>query len=93
MSVPECLRLYRELGDKLFGHKRLIGYLGGTKYPSEPLEKSVIEVVRDFCKEHRTGIGRKSTPGCTGEDPFWWTRLGDPSSDNSINVDWHICQA
>ncbi|QIW99781.1 hypothetical protein AMS68_005299 [Peltaster fructicola] len=51
MTVPECLELYREVGESLFGRKRSSIPLF-TKYYNEPLEKAVQEVVSRQCRAH-----------------------------------------
>lgn len=51
MTVPQCLELYREVGNDLFGHKRSIIPLT-TKYHHGPLEKAVQRIVAKYCPVH-----------------------------------------
>jgi hypothetical protein len=51
MTVPQCLEVYRTVGQDLFGHRRSWLPLA-TKYNHRPLENAVREVVKRHCKEH-----------------------------------------
>jgi len=51
MTVSQCLELYREVGNDLFGHKRSIIPLT-TKYHHGPLEKAVQRIVAKHCPIH-----------------------------------------
>jgi len=51
MSVPQCLEIYRQVGDDLFGKRRSVIPLT-TKYRHRPLEYAVRRIVKDHCKEH-----------------------------------------
>ncbi|EMD85806.1 hypothetical protein COCC4DRAFT_207232 [Bipolaris maydis ATCC 48331] len=62
MTVPQCLEIYRKVGNELFGHRRNILPLA-TKYDHKPLEKAVQDIVKQYCKEH----GK-----CTGDDWYPW---------------------
>ncbi|KAF2455264.1 acyl transferase/acyl hydrolase/lysophospholipase [Lineolata rhizophorae] len=69
MTVPQCLEIYRQVGNDLFGHRRSIVPLT-TKYHHKPLEIAVQRIVREHCKRHG--------PECTGEDWYPW-----PSEEGS----------
>lgn len=62
MTVPQCLDIYRRVGQELFGHRRNILPLA-TKYHAEPLEKAVREIVQQYCKHHEK---------CDGNDWHPW---------------------
>ncbi|EON67931.1 hypothetical protein W97_07428 [Coniosporium apollinis CBS 100218] len=64
MSVPQCLEIYRQVGENLFGHRRSIIPLT-TKYHHKPLEKAVRGIVRTNCPI--------DGPECDGEDWYPWT--------------------
>lgn len=64
MSVPQCLAVYRTVGQALFGKPRSLIPLT-TKYHHKPLERAVREIVRQHCREHPRGA-------CDGEDMFPW---------------------
>ncbi|KAF2203896.1 FabD/lysophospholipase-like protein [Delitschia confertaspora ATCC 74209] len=51
MTVPQCLEIYRKVGNDLFGHRRSVLPLA-TKYRHKPLEKAVQAIVSDYCKHH-----------------------------------------
>ena len=70
MTVPQCLEIYRQVGDDLFGHRRNTLPLA-TKYHHKPLEKAVRRIVREFCKHHNN---------CDGNDWHPW----DSNSQNSV---------
>ncbi|KAF1963562.1 FabD/lysophospholipase-like protein [Byssothecium circinans] len=62
MTVPQCLEIYRKVGDDLFGHRRNILPLA-TKFHHKPLEKAVQTIVREYCKHHEN---------CDGQDWHPW---------------------
>nr|OQO16764.1 hypothetical protein B0A51_16555 [Rachicladosporium sp. CCFEE 5018] len=51
MTVPECLEIYRQVGNDLFGRRRSSIPLT-TKYYHEPLERAVQDIVGKRCHEH-----------------------------------------
>jgi hypothetical protein len=51
MTVPQCLEIYRQVGQSLFGHRRTSVPLA-TKYHHRPLEVEVQRIVREYCKHH-----------------------------------------
>ena len=63
MSVPQCLEIYKRIGNDLFGHKRSMLPLT-TKYHHRPLEEAVKGIVRRHCKEH--------LDACEGDDWHPW---------------------
>lgn len=58
MTVPECLALYRQVGDSLFGRRKSSIPLF-TKYYHEPLERAVQQVVSARCRAHEHCDGRQ----------------------------------
>ncbi|KAF1937868.1 FabD/lysophospholipase-like protein [Clathrospora elynae] len=62
MSVPQCLEIYRKVGQELFGRRRNVLPLA-TKYKHKPLEKAVRDIVKQYCKEHES---------CNGHDWHPW---------------------
>lgn len=62
MTVPQCLEIYREVGHKLFGHRRNVLPLA-TKYHHKPLEDAVRRIVSEYCKNHAS---------CDGNDWHPW---------------------
>jgi hypothetical protein len=92
MTVPQCLEIYRQVGDDLFGHRRNMLPLA-TKYHHKPLEKAVQRIVKDFCKHH---------DNCDGHDWHPWNIDGEAedsdksgassSSSTSIQPE-RICQS
>ncbi|KAF2747122.1 FabD/lysophospholipase-like protein [Sporormia fimetaria CBS 119925] len=62
MTVPQCLEIYRQVGNDLFGHRRSVLPLA-TKYRHKPLEKAVQRIVREYCKCHEN---------CDGHDWHPW---------------------
>ncbi|KAF2759917.1 FabD/lysophospholipase-like protein [Pseudovirgaria hyperparasitica] len=64
MSVPQCLKIYREVGNDLFGHRRTRVPLA-TKYFHRPLETAVQRIVKTYCKTHPRGQ-------CDGQDWHPW---------------------
>ncbi|KAF2711328.1 FabD/lysophospholipase-like protein [Pleomassaria siparia CBS 279.74] len=63
MTVPQCLEIYRRVGNDLFGHRRNVLPLA-TKYHHKPLEKAVQTIVKEYCKHHNT---------CDGDDWHPWS--------------------
>lgn len=62
MTVPQCLEVYRDIGQELFGKKRNI-LPAGTKFYHKPMEKAVTRIVRQYCKKHNQ---------CQGDDWHPW---------------------
>src|SRR3954465_15801039 len=56
MTVPQCLEIYRQVGNDLFGHRRNVLPLA-TKYHHKPLERAVQRIVREYCKNHNSCDG------------------------------------
>lgn len=77
MTVPQCLEIYRQVGDDLFGHRRNTLPLA-TKYHHKPLEKAVRRIVQEFCKHHNN---------CDGNDwhPWHSNDQGSLSSSSSLS--------
>ncbi|KAF2147202.1 uncharacterized protein K452DRAFT_304079 [Aplosporella prunicola CBS 121167] len=87
MSVPQCLDLYRQVGDDLFGKRRSVLPLT-TKYRTKPLERAVQEIVRRHCKIHPEGE-------CDGNDWHPWNvdeEEEDPVSSLFLRPAERICQ-
>lgn len=84
MSVPQCLEIYRDVGNDLFGKRRSRIPLS-TKYHHKPLEEAVKKIVRTYCKVHGNG--------CGGEDlhPWHLEDAGVINHDEVTGVD-RICQ-
>ncbi|KAF2495311.1 FabD/lysophospholipase-like protein [Lophium mytilinum] len=74
MTIPECLDIYREVGNDLFGHRRNVLPLA-TKYHHKPLEKAVRRIVRKNCKHHDK---------CDGEDWHPWSDNEQSESSSSL---------
>ncbi|KAK5135717.1 hypothetical protein LTR08_004703 [Meristemomyces frigidus] len=75
MTVPECLELYRKVGEDLFGRQRSRIPLT-TKYYHEPLERAVQDIVGARCHEH---------PNCTGKDDLHpWSFNDDQTPDGNL---------
>ncbi|EKG09902.1 Patatin/Phospholipase A2-related protein [Macrophomina phaseolina MS6] len=87
MSVPQCLELYRQVGDNLFGKRRSVLPLT-TKYHHKPLESAVKEIVRRHCKTHPNGT-------CDGDDWYPWNveEEEDPVSSLVLRPGEQICQS
>ncbi|KAF2084113.1 FabD/lysophospholipase-like protein [Saccharata proteae CBS 121410] len=86
MSVPQCLELYREVGDDLFGKRRSILPLT-TKYHHRPLELAVQDIVKRHCKIHPPGA-------CDGLDWFPWNiDEEEPASSLLLQPAERICQS
>ena len=87
MSVPQCLEIYREVGQTLFGKQRSKVPLT-TKYHDKPLKHAVRDIVRAHCKQH-TGVGE-----CDGND---WHPWRDVIEDSDLAAEFdspgHICQS
>lgn len=58
MTVPDCLELYRKVGEDLFGRRRSRVPFLATKYYHEPLEKAVQDIVRHRCHDHEECDGK-----------------------------------
>lgn len=76
MSVPQCLKIYREVSEGLFGRRRSSLPLR-TKYHHHPLETVVQTVVKEHCKQHANS--------CLGDDWHPWDAAY--SSDSSTSSD------
>lgn len=87
MSVPQCLELYRQVGDDLFGKRRSVLPLT-TKYHHKPLEAAVKEIVKRHCKTHPNGT-------CDGEDWYPWNieEDEDPVSSLVLRPGEQICHS
>lgn len=93
MTVPQCLEIYRQVGNDLFGHRRNTLPLA-TKYHHKPLEKAVQRIVREYCKHHNHSNGQ-----CDGQDYHPWTieenskEEGGSSSSSTVGQTERICQS
>lgn len=90
MTVPQCLDIYREVGDRLFGKQRSRIPLT-TKYHHQPLEASVRKIVQTHCKQHIA-----PDQMCDGDDWFPWEHAVPhfrEAENRNIDFDHHICQA
>ncbi|KAF9634266.1 Patatin/Phospholipase A2-related protein [Lasiodiplodia theobromae] len=87
MSVPQCLELYRQVGNDLFGTRRSVVPLT-TKYRHKPLEEAVKEIVKRHCKTHPNGT-------CDGNDWFPWNveEEEDPVSSLVLRPGEQICHS
>jgi hypothetical protein len=95
MTVPQCLDIYRDVGNDLFGHRRSVLPLA-TKYSHKPLERAVQRITREYCKHHNT---------CNGDDWHpWKANMENDSKDanspaGSSTASWdpepteRICQS
>ena len=87
MSVPQCLEVYREVGQTLFGKQRSKVPLT-TKYHDKPLKHAVRDIVRAHCKQH-TGVGE-----CDGDDFHpWRDTIEDSELATEMDTPGHICQS
>ena len=77
MTVPECLELYRSVGEDLFGKQRSRIPLT-TKYYHEPLERAVQKVVGARCQDHLNCSGK--------EDLHPWTVHDAASQKQQTNI-------
>lgn len=93
MTVPQCLEIYRDVGDNLFGKRRNMLPLA-TKYHHKPLEKAVQRIVKEYCKHHGDN--------CKGDDWHPWraNMEDDPKERNKSSSSLgsqpqteRICQA
>lgn len=86
MTVPQCLEIYRQVGNDLFGHRRNVLPLA-TKYSHKPLEKAVRNIVKSYCKHHEN---------CDGMDWHPWNaeekEVGESSSSTVAQTE-RICQS
>ncbi|KAF2730101.1 FabD/lysophospholipase-like protein [Polyplosphaeria fusca] len=96
MTVPQCLEIYREVGNDLFGSRRNTLPLA-TKYHHKPLERAVQRIVKQYCKHHN-----HSAAECNGQDFHPWdaedTKAGDTTAEthSSSSTDGpteRICQS
>ncbi|KAF2115538.1 acyl transferase/acyl hydrolase/lysophospholipase [Lophiotrema nucula] len=92
MTVPQCLEIYREVGEDLFGHRRNTLPLA-TKYHHKPLERAVQRIVKLYCKHHNHSEG-----DCTGQDWHPWSvdeggKQGVSSSSSTDGQTERICQS
>ncbi|PSN64466.1 FabD/lysophospholipase-like protein [Corynespora cassiicola Philippines] len=93
MTVPQCLDIYRQVGNDLFGHRRNLLPLA-TKYSHKPLERAVKRIVKTFCKIHDS---------CDGDDWHPWEVFDDTarsqvsqagsSTYDPLNKHERICQS
>ncbi|KAF2876676.1 acyl transferase/acyl hydrolase/lysophospholipase [Massariosphaeria phaeospora] len=74
MTVPQCLDIYRQVGNDLFGHRRNVLPLA-TKFHHKPLEKAVQTIVKEFCKHHEA---------CDGKDWHPWN-VDEKESEASLS--------
>lgn len=77
MTVPQCLEVYREVGNDLFGRRRSILPLA-TKYHHKPLEHAVQRTVKKYCKHHEDK--------CTGKDWHPWN-VDEEEGTSSSSID------
>ncbi|KAF2659477.1 FabD/lysophospholipase-like protein [Lophiostoma macrostomum CBS 122681] len=93
MSVPQCLEIYRQVGNDLFGHRRNLLPLA-TKYHHKPLEKAVQRIVQEYCKHHNSCDGHDWHPWLvednTGADPK--AEASSSSVGSSVQAE-RICQS
>lgn len=83
MSVPQCMEIYREVGERLFGRRR--GYVPlMTKYHHGPLISAVKEIIQAHCKQH-PGLDE-----CDGEDWHPWHLAIDNRADVNLS---HMCNS
>jgi hypothetical protein len=64
LTVPQCLEIYREVGNDLFGTKRSFMPFA-TRYDHTPLEEAVKKIVKKFSYKH-------GHTECDGEDWNPW---------------------
>lgn len=83
MTVPQCMEIYREVGDSLFGKHRSIIPLT-TKYHAKPLKNAVRDIVQAHCKQHGEGE-------CDGDDWHPWD--AEIQTKNGVDFNSHICQS
>lgn len=76
MTVPQCLDIYRKVGDDLFGHRRNVLPLA-TKFHHKPLEKAVQSIVSEYCKHHTK---------CSGDDWHPWDVNSDDLSEQGSPI-------
>ncbi|KAI9652836.1 MAG: hypothetical protein M1831_006361 [Alyxoria varia] len=85
MTVTQCLEVYRDVGESLFGKQRSIIPLT-TKYRAKPLVHAVQEIVRSHCKQH---IDNEQ---CHGNDWHPWS-AAIPHNRAGADFDSHLCQS
>ncbi|KAL9053862.1 MAG: hypothetical protein Q9162_004509 [Coniocarpon cinnabarinum] len=87
MSVPQCLEIYREVGQTLFGKQRS-NIPFSTKYHDKPLKHAVRDIVKAHCKVH-TSVGQ-----CDGNDWHpWRDAVEDKDLASQFDTPGHICQS
>lgn len=82
MSIPQCIDIYRIVGEEVFGRKRSFIPLA-TKYSSTPLELNVQKVVQKHCKRHGDS--------CDGQDWHPWALDGYGDKFTPGNICQSIC--
>jgi hypothetical protein len=91
MTVPQCLEIYREVGNDLFGSRRNNLPLA-TKYHHKPLERAVQRIVKLYCKHHN-----HSANECNGQDYHPWYvddgKEGSSTASNTNTKTERICQS
>lgn len=93
MTVPQCLELYRKVGNDLFGHRRNVLPLA-TKYHHKPLEKAVQRIVSEYCKHHTSCDGHDWHPWIVDTNDSEQTKSGDSSLASSVSMQQdRICQS
>ncbi|TKA63802.1 hypothetical protein B0A49_06322 [Cryomyces minteri] len=84
MTVRDCLTIYRQVGEDLFGHKRNVIPLA-TKYHHKPLEKAVQNIVKSKCTLHKDCEGLDWHP--------WHMDGGETAHYDSEDKHQRICQS
>ncbi|KAK5139315.1 hypothetical protein LTR04_003691, partial [Oleoguttula sp. CCFEE 6159] len=84
MTVRDCLTIYRQVGEDLFGHKRNVVPLA-TKYHHKPLEKAVQNIVKSKCTLHKDCEGLDWHP--------WHMDGGETAHHDSEDKHQRICQS
>lgn len=82
MTVPQCLEIYRKVGNDLFGHRRSVLPLA-TKYSHKPLEKAVRRIVSQYCKHHENCDGHDWHPWEGDKVPTVMPASSSSSSDGT----------
>lgn len=55
MDIEQCIRIYGELGTKIFAKKQPLSFLGRNRYDYEKLEQLVKDIARDQSGLHPEG--------------------------------------
>ncbi|KAI9718124.1 MAG: hypothetical protein M1828_006822 [Chrysothrix sp. TS-e1954] len=84
MSVDQCMAIYKDVGERLFGRRRSYVPLT-TKYHHRPLEGAVKDIIKAHCKQHMA-VGQ-----CGGNDWHPWNMEIDSKTGADFNR--HICQS